>query len=167
MKDETYFFHQSPKELAKDICSNIEWNDNNIVLEPFAGENSFYDAIPNEITKYRTEIEDGLCFKQFDYIGTGVNTIISNPPFKLNGRNAFFDIVMFFSKIRSISKIIFLCSDICFGSLTPKRMMKINEEGMFITKLDTCCIKRWKGRYRIITFERTYNNSFNYYLNMY
>ena len=167
MKDDLYYFHQSPKELAKDICSNVVWETDDIVFEPFAGENAFFDAIPNELSKFRTEIEEGLCYKDFDYIGTGVNTIISNPPFRIDGKNAFFDIVIFFSKIRSVKKIIFLCSDICFGSLTPKRMMKINQEGMFITKLDTCNIKKWRGRYRIITFERTYNNTFNYYMTIY
>ena len=167
MKDDLYFFHQTPKELAKDICSNVVWETDDIVLEPFAGENAFFNAIPNEITKYRTEIEDGLDYKDFDYEGKKPSVIISNPPFRIDGKNVFFDIVMYFSKIRSISKIIFLCSDICFSSLTPKRMMKINEEGMFITKLDTCNIKKWRGRYRIITFERTYNNTFNYYMTIY
>jgi len=167
MKDETYYFHQTPKELAKDICSNIEWNDNDIVLEPFAGENAFFDAIPAELTKYRTEIEDGLCYKDFDYEGKKPSVIISNPPFRIDGKNVFFDLVMFFAKIRSVKKIIFLCSDICFGSLTPKRMMKINEAGMFITKLDTCNVKKWRGRYRVILLERSYNNTFNYYMTIY
>ena len=167
MKDDLYYFHQSPKELAKDICSNVVWETDDIVFEPFAGENAFYDAIPDELSKFRSEIEDGLCYKDFDYEGTGVNTIISNPPFRIDGKNVFFDLVMFFSKIRSVKKIIFLCSDVCFGSLTPKRMGKINEAGMFITKLDTCNVKIWRGRYRIITLERTYNNSFNYYMTIY
>ena len=168
MKDHLYYFHQTNEELAKDICSNVLWNNDDIVLEPFAGENAFYDNIPEELTKYRCEIEDeGGCYKDFDYVGKGVNTIISNPPFRIDGKNVFFDLVMFFSKIRSVKKIIFLCSDICFGSLTPKRMMKINEEGMFINKLDTCTVKKWRGRYRIITFERCYNNCFDYYLEDY
>lgn len=167
VKDDTYFFHQTSKELAKDICSNIDFKEDDIVLEPFAGENAFFDNIPNEITKYRCEIEEGSDFRDFDYEGTGVNVIISNPPFRIDGKNAFFDIVMFFSKIKSVKKIIFLCSDICYSSLTPKRMMKINQEGMFINKLDTCAVKKWRGRYRIITFKRSYNNCFDYYLNEY
>jgi len=168
MKDHLYYFHQTSKELAKDICSNVHWNTNDIVLEPFAGEGSFYDAIPDELTKYRCEIEDdGGCYKDFDYEGKKPNVIISNPPFRIDGKNVFFNLVLFFSKIKSVKKIIFLCSDICYSSLTPKRMMKINEEGMFINKLDTCAVKKWKGRYRIVTFERSYNNCFNYYLNEY
>lgn len=168
MKDHLYYFHQTPVELAKDICSNVLWNTDDVVLEPFAGENAFYDNIPEELTKYRCEIEDdGGCYKDFDYVGKGVNTIISNPPFRIDGKNVFFDLVMFFAKIRTIKKIIFLCSDICFGSLTPKRIMKINEEGMFINKLDTCSVKKWRGRYRIITFERCYNDCFDYYIDDY
>lgn len=168
MKEHLYYFHQTPVELAKDICSNVLWNTDDVVLEPFAGEDAFYDNIPEELTKYRCEIEDeGGCYKDFDYEGKGVNTIISNPPFRIDGKNVFFDLVIFFAKIRTIKKIIFLCNDICFGSLTPKRMMKINEEGMFINKLDTCAVKKWRGRYRIITFERSYNDCFDYYLDDY
>jgi hypothetical protein len=168
MKDHLYYFHQTSKELAEDICSNVHWNTEDIVLEPFAGENAFYEAIPQELTKYRCEIEDdGGCYKDFDYEGKKPNVIISNPPFRIDGKNVFFDLVLFFSKIKSVKKIIFLCSDICYSSLTPKRMIKINQEGMFINKLDTCSVKKWKGRYRIVIFERSYNNCFNYYLNEY
>ena len=114
MKDDQYFFHQTPPELCKDIISNIPFNDDDIVLEPFAGENGFYDNFPEELEKHRCEIEDGLDFRDFDYEGTNVNTIISNPPFRIGGRNSFFDILMFFAKIRHIKKNVYIGQLILF-----------------------------------------------------
>jgi len=170
MKDEIYYFHQSPPELAKDIIDNISFYYDDVVLEPFAGENAFYDNIPyfDEMTKYRCEIEDdGGDFRDFDYEGIKPTMILSNPPFRLDGKNAFFDILRFFSKIRSVKRIIFLCSDICYSSLTPMRMMKINEEGMFLQKITTCCVKKWKGRYRVLYFGRERSDAFDYYMDTY
>ena len=69
--------------------------------------------------------------------------------------------------INFIKNIYFLCSDYCVGSLTPKRMTKLNEEGVFITKKTTISVKKWKGRYYLVHFSRTYNPSFDYYLNIY
>ena len=67
MKDELYYFHQSPVSLCKDIISNIPFNDDDILLEPFAGEGNFFDNFPEGITKYKCEIEEGLDFRNFDY----------------------------------------------------------------------------------------------------
>ena len=66
MKDHLYYFHQTPEQLAKDIISNIPFDADDIVLEPFAGEGAFFENIPEEITKYRCEIEDeGGDFRRF------------------------------------------------------------------------------------------------------
>jgi len=168
MKDHLYYFHQTPEQLAKDIISNIPFDADDIVLEPFAGEGAFFENIPEEITKYRCEIEDeGGDFRDFDYEGKKPTMILSNPPFRLDGCNAFFDILRFFSKVRSVKKIIFLCSDVCYSSLTPIRMMKINEEGMFLQKITTCVVKKWRGRYRVLHFGREYNDAFDYYMATY
>ena len=131
MKDEQYFFHQTPEELCKDIISNIPLNDDDILLEPFAGENGFYNNFP-ELEKHRCEIEDNLDFKDFDYDGIKPTTIITNPPFKLNGCNAFFDILLFFARIHHIKKMYILGSSYCFNSLTPPRMLKLNQAGIYL-----------------------------------
>ena len=171
MKSDVYFFHQTPISLCKDILSNIPLNQDDIVLEPFAGENNFYDNFPEGITKYRCEIEDGLDFRDFDYDGIKPTTIITNPPFRLEtekGRkNAFFDIIIFFAKIKSIKKMYILCMDYCWGTLTPNRMTKLNNENLFINKITTINIKKWRGRYYLIEFGRYYNPSFDYYIGNY
>ena len=167
MKDDTYYFHQTPEQLCKDIISNIVFEPDDIVFEPFSGENNFFKNFPEDITKYRCEIEDGLDFKNFDYHGIKPTTILTNPPFRLdtdNGRkNAFFDILMFFAKT-PVKRVIFLCSDYCFGSLTPNRLLKLNNEGLYIHSLTTCSVKKWRGRYYVITFKREPNIFFNYFL---
>lgn len=170
--DKLYLFHQSPVSLCKDIISNIEWKENEIVLEPFAGTNNFYDNLPEEVVKHRCEIRDGLDFRHFDYDGIKPETIITNPPFDLGEnnqvrKNDFFKILEFFTKIKSIKRIIFLASSVCFESLTPKRLQNINENGFFIQKITTINIKKWRGRYYLIELNRTYNPSFDYYMGIY
>lgn len=167
MKDDLYWLHQTPFELCKDIISNIPFNDDEILLEPFAGENGFYDNFPEELSKHRCEIEDGLCFKDFDYDHIKPTTIITNPPFKLNGRNAFFDILLFFAKIRHIKKMYILGSSYCFNSLTPPRMLKLNQAGIYLNKISCVNVKKWAGRYYLMEFSRVYNDNFDYYLKIY
>lgn len=165
MKDDTYYLHQTPKSLAKKIIENIEWKDGENVVEPFKGEGAFYDELPDFVNKKYAEIEEGIDFRSLDY--SDVDTIITNPPFRLetnNGRkNAFFDILMFFAKTK-VKRVIFLCNDYCFCSLTPNRLLKLNNEGLYIHSLTTCSIKKWRGRYYILTFTREPNIFFNYFL---
>ena len=85
--DNLYHFHQSPVSLCKDIISNIEWTDGEIVLEPFAGTNGFYDNLPNNVIKHRCEIRDNLDFRDFNFDGIKPETIITNPAFDLGESN--------------------------------------------------------------------------------
>ena len=162
MKDDLYYLHQTPKSLCIDIVNNIVFKNDNIILEPFAGENNFYDGIPNNLNKYRAEIEDGLCYKSFDYENIKPNIIISNPPFKINGKNAFYDIMLFFAKINSITDMYILCSAYCYDSLTPKRMKSLNENNLYINAITIYNVKKWSGRYKLIHFTRQENKSFKY-----
>lgn len=165
MKDNTYYLHQTPRSLAKKIIENIDWKDGENVVEPFKGQGAFYDELPDFVNKKYAEIEEGLDFRSLDY--SDVDTIITNPPFRLETnnvrKNAFFDILMFFAKTK-VKRVIFLCNDYCFGSLTPNRLLKLNNEGLYIHSLTTCSIKKWRGRYYILTFTREPNIFFNYFL---
>lgn len=165
MKDDTYYFHQTPKSLAKKIIDNIEWKDGERVCEPFRGESAFYNQLPDYVNKTYGEIEESVDFRDIDY--NNIDTIITNPPFRLDDgdgrKNAFFDILMFFAKTK-VKRIIFLCSDICFGSITPSRLLKLNNEGLYIHSLTTCSVKKWRGRYYVVTFKREPNIFFNYFL---
>lgn len=167
MKDEKYYFHQTPESLCKDIIQRIIFKEDDIILEPFSGEGNFYYNLPQNIEKYKCEIEEGMCFKNFDYENIKPTMVISNPPFLLDGKNAFFEIVNFYSKIKSLKRLIFLCNDNCVGSLTPIRMQKINNNNLFLNKKTTVNVKKWRGRYYILEFLREKNESFDYLINNY
>ena len=171
-KEQLFHFHQSPPELCKDIISNIDIKPYDVLLEPFAGLNGFYNAFPEEVKKYRCEIEDGLDFRDFHYDQIKPSVIISNPPFDLGEnfrirKNDYFNILMFFAEKQYIRKIVFLCSSVCYNSITPKRMMKLNENNLFLNKVTSCFIKKWRGVYYVMEFTRQHNSSFDYLLNVY
>lgn len=167
-----YQLHQTPRNLAKRIIDDIVWETGEKVLEPFAGSGAFYDNLPQSVTKYKTEIREGLDFRDFDYNNNPIDTIISNPPFRLinpegQEKNAFFKIIEFYTKTPHIKRIIFLCSSVCYNSLTPSRMFAINSNGFYLNKVTTCSVKKWYGRYYILVFTKNKNAFFNYYLEMY
>jgi len=164
MKDDMYYFHQTPKSVAKEIIDSIDWKDGEVVFEPFAGEGAFYNQLPENVNKYYTEIEEGLCYTTFDFDEVKINTIISNPPFRIDGKNCFFKILEYFSK-KDVDKIIFLCNDYCFTSLRGKRMKKINDNGFYLNKITGVNIKQWRGQYYVLHFGRIPNLSFEYFLN--
>ena len=60
-----------------------------------------------------------------------------------------------------------LGSSYCFNSLTPPRMYKLNQEGMYLNKITCVNVKKWHGRYWILSFSRVYNDNFDYYLPIY
>ena len=165
-------FHQSPPELCKDIISNISFENDDVILEPFAGMNNFYNNFPEELVKHRCEIRDRLDFRDFDYEGIKPTIIISNPPFDLGEsfrirKNDFYNILMFFAEKQYIRKIVFLGSSACYNSLTPKRMMSLNEQNLFLNKVTSCFIKKWRGIYYVMEFTRKHNSSFDYLLGVY
>jgi hypothetical protein len=164
--------HQTPPELAKRIIDDIQWETGEKVMEPFAGLGAFYDNLPENVTKYKTEIREGTDFRDFNYHDNPIDTIITNPPFRLTSpdgveKNAFFKILEYYTNTPHIKRIIFLCSSVCYNSLTPARMFVINNNGFYLNKVTSCTIKKWYGRYYILVFTKNKNDNFNYYLEMY
>ena len=51
-----YDLHQTPVSLAKEIINSINWNDNENVCDPFAGDGSFYENLPSNVNKSYAEI---------------------------------------------------------------------------------------------------------------
>lgn len=162
MKDTIYNFHQTPKELAKDLISHIPLIDGDIVLEPFKGEGAFYNSFPDTVQKEWCEIEDGKDWKSYE---GEIDWVISNPPFRLTTNskreNAFFTILNHYST-RVRKGMAFLCNDKCFSTLTPKRIKNFNENGLYINKIIVCTVKQWRGRYFFMVFEKTNKNLYQY-----
>lgn len=162
MKDETYFFHQTPSELAKLLIQEIGIQEGETVLEPFKGEGAFYNNLPENCVKEWTEIEEGRDYKTHD---TPIDWVISNPPFRLETGtkrvNSFYFLIDYFSK--KVNKgLAFLGNDSCFSTLTPKRIKELESKGIFIHKIVVCSIKKWRGRYFFIIFKKEPATFFKY-----
>ena len=167
MKDDTWRYHHTPYKLAKDLIAQIDFSDVKNIYEPFAGENAFYNNFPEGIPKFRSEIEDGEDFKDFDIEANQIHTIITNPPFKLDGKNAFFNLIMYFFNYKCVENVYFLGNDGCLGGLTPPRRKVMEDEGIFMNEITTCAIRKWRGRYYFLHFSRKKNDSFKYLLENY
>jgi hypothetical protein len=156
MDNETYLFHQTPAELAKILIQRIDLLPNDLVLEPFKGEGSFYNNFPDTVVKDWCELEEGRDYK--DYVGN-VDWVISNPPFKLeehNGKrvNSFFYLINYYAS-RVNKGIAFLGNDTCFSTLTPLRLKELQEKyNLYIHNIISCNVKKWRGRYFFIVFKK-------------
>lgn len=146
-KDDTYYFHQTPNDLARDLIQLLPLEATDRLYEPFKGEGSFYNNFPTVNPKDWCEITDGRDYKDYTQ---EYDWVITNPPFRLNtdGKrvNAFWFLLDYFT-LHAKKGIAFLANDRCFSTLTPNRMKLLNDRGWAITKLIVCSIKKWRGRY--------------------
>jgi len=167
MKDETYYLHQTPNDLAKDLIKFVPIIPEDILYEPFKGEGAFYDNFPAENIKLWAEINDGVDYKD---ITQPYDWIITNPPFKLEGStgrvNVFWSLLLYFTE-RANKGIAFLGNDYCLGTLTPKRLEILNNKGWYIQKIVVSSVKKWRGRYFFIILTKKENTFYNYLLNTY
>lgn len=163
-KDDTYFFHQTPEELAIKLINKVELIEGDSVLEPFKGEGAFYNNLPDKVVKYYTEIEEGLDYK--DFIDT-VDWVISNPPFRLetgNERvNSFYYLIDYYSS-RVNKGIAFLGNDYCLSTLTPKRLKQLEGKNIYLHNITVCNIKKWRGRYFFLIFKKNQISNFLNYI---
>lgn len=150
MVNDTYLFHQTPADLAKQLIDEVDLHEDDIVLEPFKGEGAFYDNFPDYVVKEWCEIEEGRDYK--DYEGH-IDWVISNPPYKLDDKNCFWKLVEYYLD-RVDKGIAFLCNDYCLASLSPPKIKIINEKGFYVNKIVVCCIKKWRGRYFFIVIDK-------------
>ena len=158
VKDEKYYFHQTPPALAKKLIDKLDLVAGDRVLEPFRGEGAFYNELPDFVIKEWTEIEEGRDYKdnndKYDWV-------ISNPPFRLemadNKRvNSFWKLLLHYTH-QAEKGIAFLGNDYCLSTLTPTRMIILNDLGWYLHGIDICSVKRWRGRYFFLTFRKTQN----------
>ena len=160
MDRETYLFHQTPNELAKELINHVDLCENDFVLEPFKGEGAFYNNLPDYVNKHWCELEEGRDYK--DHEGQ-IDWVITNPPFKLEnneGRvNSFWYLIDYYTD-RVSKGIAFLGNDRCFSTLTPIRMKKLNDKGFYVNKIVVCNVKKWRGRYFFIIISKQPSNLF-------
>ena len=141
-------------EMAKYLLSRINFEDNDILLEPCRGAGAFYNNFPdNTINKY-CEINEGLDFFDFN---EKVDYIISNPPFA--PRKLFWDFMIKSMKICN-KKIYWLINLSALNVFTPKRMEEMKELGWYIQSFHIVADKRWFGRYTFLEISKEPNEIF-------
>ena len=168
MKDDIYYFHQTPKDLCEDLIDLVPLEADDVVLEPFKGEGNFYDSFPDFVKKEWCEIEDGRDYKS--YTGA-IDWVITNPPFRMEDNkgkriNSFFPLLEHFAS-RVNKGICFLGNDQCFSTLTPLRMKRLNEMGLYLQGYTVCNVKKWRGRYFFMLFMKKVDSDINYLIKNY
>lgn len=162
VKNDTYYFHQTPQTLAKKLIEKLDLVAGDTVLEPFKGEGAFYNELPDFVIKDWCEIEEGR-----DYIDNKnkYDWVISNPPFRLETAqtdgsakriNSFWKLVLHYTS-QADKGIAFLGNDYCLSCLTPARMKVLKEAGWYLHGIEICAIKKWRGRYFFFIFKKTPN----------
>lgn len=154
MKNETYYFHQTPEDLCIELIKLVPLVEGDKVLEPFRGEGNFYRNIPDFVEKDWCEIEEGRDYKDYD---KPFDWVITNCPFKLQEgkkkENSFWKLLKYYTE-RANKGIAFLGNDFCFSCLTAKRLKELNDNGWYIHNIVVCSIKKWRGRYFWLIFEK-------------
>jgi hypothetical protein len=166
MKDDAYYLHQTPNELAKDLINQLDICQDDVLYEPFKGEGAFYNNFPVHSTKYYTEIEEGLDYKDFN---TGIDWVITNPPFQLDHDariNSFWFLLNYYSD-KASKGIAFLGNDNCLSALTPKRLELLKIKGWYLNKMIVCSVKKWRGRYFFFVFTKNNNGCYSHLLKNY
>jgi hypothetical protein len=154
LDNETYLFHQTPVDLAKDLIEHIPLVEGDVVFEPFKGEGAFYDQFPEYVNKEWCEIEEGRDYTEHT---DRVDWVITNPPFRLEtdkGRvNGFYPLLDYFAG-RVDKGLAFLVNDRCVSALTPRRIKLLSEKGLYLHKMVVCGVKKWRGRYYFLVFKK-------------
>jgi len=166
MDKETYMFHQTPKDLAKDLMAFIPLVEGDKVVEPFKGEGAFYDSFPPFVEKDWAELEQGRDYTTL----TEYDWVITNPPFRLDSGakrvNSFWFLLDYYST-RAKKGIAFLGNDRCFSTLTPKRQQLLKERGWKMTKVVVCSVKKWRGRYFFFVLQKEGDGFMDYLVKNY
>ena len=161
-KDDIYYFHQTPSELAIQLLATVPLIPSDVLYEPFKGEGAFYNNFPPANVKKWTELVENKDYKDFN---EEYDWVITNPPFRLQEGtqrvNAFWLLLDYFTD-RARKGVAFLVNDNCFSSLTPLRLAKLKEKGWYIHFIKVCAVKKWRGRYFFIVFKKEPSNFYGY-----
>lgn len=138
-------------------------------FEPFAGEKSLYNLIPN-LKKEYCEINENKDIFDYDFKNSNVTTLYTNPPFKAEipdkkGNKKFKNCVFYFlemlmTRLKNLKTIGFLINAKSFCSLTPIRLSKLERLGFSISNISVLNTDLWWGCYYFVVFQKEQTNKF-------
>jgi hypothetical protein len=160
MKNDAYYFHQTPELLCKELIKHIpNLSQSDVVFEPFAGEGAWVRSFPVSQNIITTELEYGTDYTTIDLEKVKVDWIITNPPFcldvpgKTKRENAIPKLANHFAG-KTNKGFALLINEQGFASLTPPRLKILYEtKGVYIYKMVVCNVKKWRGRYYFVIFK--------------
>ncbi len=148
-------FHYTPIEITKELIKDIDFIDNETVLETCRGGGAFYDILPDNVEKDWCEIDMGRDF--FEHT-TPTDISIANPPYRIEtpeGRkNALIKWMDHQFKITK-KECWLLLNGKCWSSMTPNRLNKWKSLGWNLCFMRILSIKKWYGRYYWVCFSKT------------
>jgi hypothetical protein len=166
----SYLDIQTPIDVWTKLLEFHPIDANDILYEPFAGENSLFNQIQTN-KKYSTEITKGtdvFDFKEKDEI----TCIYTNPPYTCSipnkkgvfkERNAvYFFVEYFMTNYPNLKKIGFIMNQKCFSSFTPKRLKKLNDLGFTISTMTLFNCNYWYGLQYFVVFDKNENTCYKY-----
>lgn len=156
--DDQYYFHQTPRKCAADLIALVPFVAGDRVLEPFKGEGAFYDQLPDTVQKDWCEITQGRDYKDYD---KEFDWVISNPPFKIDGKSAIWTTIDYYTQ-RAKKGVAFFVNDYGFSTITPVRQAILKERGWALTGITMVNVKKWRGRYFLLIFEKDKPSVMNY-----
>lgn len=130
----------TPPKLAKTAIDMIDYNENDIWLDPFKNDGSYYNQFPNN--KKWCEILENKDFFDFD---EPVDIICSNPPYSCIDKVLLKSVEL---KPRVIQYLLGI------NNLTAKRLEFMEKYNYGLTKIHMCKVFKWYGMSCIFQFEK-------------
>ncbi len=163
---------QTPKDVWTTLLDMHKINEDEIFLEPFAGDKTLYDQITNTEKYYAEITEKKDIFDLDEEIKSKVTIIYTNPPFKTNIKNkkgqlvyknaVYYFLEYFMKEYENLKKIGFLVNAKSFASLTPNRLSRLHQLGFKLTRLTILNTNYWYGVYYFVIFEKKQSSCVSY-----
>jgi hypothetical protein len=141
---------QTPYSLACRIINLLDWDVDEVVLEPAKGDGAFYHNLPGYVKKHWCEINEGRDFFEWNW---PVDTVITNPPFRdfAGGNNL---VIPFLEKSFSVARkrVVFLVNHHAMNACKPNRLHRYESQGWVLSTLGIFSVRKWWGLYYLWVF---------------
>jgi hypothetical protein len=151
----TPYDDNTPVSVARAIIDRLQWDVDEVVLEPARGAGAFYDNLPGYVKKHWCEIMEGRDFFAWQW---PVDTVITNPPFneRKQGRGL---IMPFLEHSFTIARkrVVFLVSHAGMKWISVERLDKYGRQGWGLSQLGLVHTKKFRIMMFLWIFQRGYH----------